>query len=140
MYQKIQIIGHLGNDPQMRYTSTGSAVCNFSVAVNRKYTNSKGEIVKETAWFRVATWGKLAENCNQYLRKGRQVFVEGRLVPDPNTGGPRVYQRNDGTFGASFEVNAITVKFLDNSKASSTNVADEAGDIPAGIIEEDIPF
>ena len=112
MYHTIIIVGNLGKDPEMRYTPSGQAVTNFSVATNRQYAGSDGQTVKETIWFRVSTWGKLAETCNQYLKKGRQVLIEGRLVPDNGTGGPRLWTRQDGTAAASFEVSATTVRFL----------------------------
>ena len=89
MYHKVVIVGNLGGDPELRYTPSGQAVTNFSVATNRTWTDNNGNQQKETVWFRVSTWGKLAEVCNQYLSKGRQVMVEGRLRPDPETGGPR---------------------------------------------------
>ena len=112
MYQKIIIVGNLGRDPEMRYTPQGKPVTNFSVATSRKWTNADGTPGEETVWFRVSAWGKLGEVCNEYLSKGRQVFVEGQLKPDPETGGPRIWTRQDGTAGASFEVFAFTVKFL----------------------------
>lgn len=112
MYHTIIIVGNLGRDPEMRYTPSGQAVTNFNIATNRQYTDSNGQQVKETIWFRVSTWGKTAETCNQYLKKGSKVLVEGRLVPDPATGGPRLWTRQDGTASASFEVSANTVRFL----------------------------
>ncbi len=112
MYHTIIIVGNLGRDPEMRYTPSGQPVTNFNVATNRQYTDSNGQQVKETIWFRVSTWGKQAETCNQYLKKGSKVLVEGRLVPDPATGGPRIYKKQDGTTGSSFEINASTVRFL----------------------------
>ncbi|RJQ07677.1 MAG: single-stranded DNA-binding protein [Dehalococcoidia bacterium] len=72
------VIGHLGRDPEMRYTANGSAVTTFSVATSRRYT-SNGEQREETEWFNVVTWNRLAETCAQYLQKGRLVYVEGRL-------------------------------------------------------------
>lgn len=138
MYHTIIIVGNLGGDPEMRYTPSGQAVTNFSVATNRQYTASSGETVKETTWFRVSTWGRQAETCNQYLRKGSRVLIEGRLNSDQATGGPRTYQRRDGTYGASYEVTANTVKFL------STRAEDEAfqsSDAYNQVSEEDeIPF
>ena len=88
MYHTIIIVGNVGKDPEMRYTPSGQAVTSFSVATNRQYTAGNGEQVKETIWFRVSTWGKTAEVCNQYVKKGSKVLVEGRLTPDKNTGGP----------------------------------------------------
>jgi single-strand DNA-binding protein len=76
---KVMIIGNLGQDPEMRYTPGGRPVTSFSVATTRGWTNSDGERQEETEWFHVVAWGNLAEICKQYLRKGRQVYVEGRL-------------------------------------------------------------
>ena len=126
MYHTIILVGNLGRDPEMRYTPSGQAVTNFSVATNRQYTGSDGQVVKETIWFRVSTWGKNAENCNQFLKRGSKVLVEGRLVPDAGTGGPRIWNRQDGTPSASFEVSAQTVRFL------STRGEDDSGGTPAG--------
>lgn len=75
---KVMIIGHLGRDPEMRYTPSGKPVTGFSVAVSRTFTQD-GERKEETEWFRVSAWNKLAETCSQYLRKGSKVYVEGRL-------------------------------------------------------------
>lgn len=121
-YHTLIIVGHLGKDPEMHYTPAGQAVTNFSVATNRQYavrtsSPSNGETVKETVWFRVSTWGKQAEVCNEYLRKGSLVLVEGRLIPDPNTGRPRIWQGQNGP-GASFEVNASIVRFLTGQEDS----------------------
>ena len=76
---KVMIIGHLGRDPEMRYTPSGKPVTTFSVATSRSWNSSDGERHEETEWFNVVAWGSLAEVCNQHLRKGRQVYVEGRL-------------------------------------------------------------
>jgi single-strand DNA-binding protein len=112
MYQKVIIVGNLGRDPEMRYTPQGKPFTSFSVATNRRWTNADGTPGEETIWFRVSTWGRTAEVCNEYLSKGQQVFVEGRLRPDPETGGPRIWTGNDGIARASFEITAFTVKFL----------------------------
>lgn len=140
MYHTIIIVGNLGRDPEMRYTPSGQAVTNLSVATNRKYTGSDGQQVKETTWFRVSVWGKQAETCSQYLRKGSAVLVEGRLVPDPATGGPRVWQGQSGP-GATFEVSANTVRFLssrgdDDSSHPSSSFS--GNPMPAG--DDEIPF
>jgi len=76
---KMMIIGHLGRDPEMRYTPSGRPVTTFSVATTRSWHSSNGERHEETEWFNVVAWGNLAEICNQHLRKGQQVYVEGRL-------------------------------------------------------------
>jgi single-strand DNA-binding protein len=76
---KLMIIGHLGRDPEMRYTPSGRPVTTFSVATSRSWHSADGERHEETEWFNVVAWGNLAEICNQYLHKGQQVYVEGRL-------------------------------------------------------------
>ena len=120
MYQRLIIIGSLGRDPEMRYTVDGKPVTSFSVAVSDRKD--------ETMWVRVSTWNKLAETCNQYLHKGSKVLVEGRLNQDKNTGAPKVFQKKDGSWGASYEVFADTVRFLNDSGKS-----DDAPD-------DDVPF
>jgi single-strand DNA-binding protein len=135
MYHTIIIVGNLGRDPEMRFTPDGQPVTNFTVATNRQYTHSSGETVKETTWFRVTAWGKQAETCNNYLRKGSKVLVEGRLTPDPETGGPRIWEAN-GKQGASFEVTANIVRFL-----SSRDEMNDTQGSPEGSLEADqIPF
>jgi len=79
---RVQLIGNLGKDPETRYTPKGSKVCAFSVAVTRRYKTADGETKEATDWFNVETWGRLAEICQEYLSKGRLVFVEGRLQTD----------------------------------------------------------
>ena len=111
-YQKITIVGHLGRDPELKYLDNGTAVANFSMATNRVYTTGSGQKVEETTWFRVTVWGRQAESVNQYLSSGRQALVEGRLNPDKETGSPRVFARNDGSYGASYEITADRVVFL----------------------------
>ena len=138
MYHTVIIVGNLGRDPEMRYTGSGQAVTSFSVATNRQYTSSSGEQVKETIWFRVSAWGKQAEICSQYLRKGSKVLVEGRLTPDPATGGPRMWQAQDGQMRTSFEITAQTVRFL-SSRGEVEAGPDDSG-IPASGPEDDIPF
>jgi len=142
MYQTIIIVGNVGRDPEMRYTPSGQAVTSFSVATNRQYTNNNSETIKETVWFRVSAWGKTAETCNQYLKKGSKVLVEGRLTADAKTGGPRIWNAQDGTPRASFEVYAQTVRFLTpRSEADAGAIGAATGmeeTVPAG--DEDIPF
>jgi single-strand DNA-binding protein len=137
-FQTIIIAGHLGRDPEMRYTPAGQAVTNFSLAANRQYTDSSGQAVKETTWFRVSTWGKTAEICNEYLHKGSLVLVEGRLVCDVDTGSPRLYTRQDGSPGTSFEVSASTVRFLSGREGESEPV--NVGNGAAASQHDDIPF
>src|SRR5512135_1471276 len=104
MFHTIIIVGNVGRDPEMRYTPSGQAVTSFTVATSRNYNNQQGQQVKETIWFRVSAWGKQAEIVSQYLKKGSKVLVEGRLTPDLSTGGPKVFTRQDGTSGASYDV------------------------------------
>ena len=144
MYQKLVIIGNLGRDPEMRYMPDGRPVTRLNVATNNVYKDASGQTVKETTWFQVSVFGKQAEACGQYLQKGRMVLVEGRLRPDKQTGGPRIYDKQDGTKGASFEVSALAVKFLGGGQRAEgapvaadeelATVPDTAGD------EEAIPF
>ncbi len=142
MYHTIIIAGNVGKDPEMRYTPSGQAVTSFSVATNRQYTTGNGEQVKETIWFRISTWGKTAEVCNQYVKKGSKVLVEGRLTPDKNTGGPRIWTKQDGSAGASFEVTASTVRFL-SSRGEDGGAPMQGGggfEIAEMPPEDDIPF
>ncbi len=131
MYHKVILIGNLGRDPELRYTPQGTPVTTFTVATNRVYTNGDGEQTQETVWFRVSAWGRLAETCNQYLRRGMRVYIEGRLVPDPNTGGPRLFTRQDGTVGTSFELRAHMVKFLSSRQEMNAPDAAPAASAPA---------
>ena len=138
MYQKIIIAGNLGSDPELRYLPDGTPVTNFSVATNRRW-GSGDEAKEEVTWFRVSVFRGQAEACNNYLLKGRQVIVEGRLRPDDG-GNPRIFTRQDGTAGASFEITAESVRFLGGSgepasqasgqPASHSNPNKEADEIP----------
>jgi len=129
-------------DADMRFSPSGQAVASFSVATNRQYTASSGEQVKETIWFRISAWGKQAEICNQYVKKGMKVLVEGRLTADQGTGGPRIWTGNDGSPRASFEVTAATVRFLSSRGEHDSSVGGgaqmDAGDMLPP--EDDIPF
>jgi single-strand DNA-binding protein len=138
VYHTIIIVGNLGRDPEMRYTPSGQAVTELNVATNHRYTASDGTQVKETSWFRVSVWGKQAETTNQYLRKGSKVLIEGRLRPDPATGGPRTYTRQDGTPGASYEVIANTVRFLSSRGEAEGEMS--LGESGGASGEDDIPF
>lgn len=142
MYHTIIIAGNLGRDPEMRYLPSGQGVCNFNVATSRKYTRGDGEQVDETIWFRISAWGKLAEVCNQYLRQGSKVLVEGTIRPDPASGGPRIWTRQDGTAGASYEVNASTVRFLSSrAEDDAYQRSSSYGAAPTSPEEDDdIPF
>lgn len=123
---KVILVGNLGSDPEMRYTPNGKAVTSFSVATNRRYTTSAGESRDETDWFRISVWGKQAEMCNQFLSKGKQVYVEGRLHA-------RNWEGQDGQTRTSLEVTAERVLFLGRRPAASVP---EEGEIEP----EDLPF
>lgn len=140
-FHTVILVGNVGRDPEMRYTPTGQPVTSFSVATNRQYVNSNGETIKETAWFRVSVWGKQAESCNQYLRKGAKVLVEGRLVPDPSTGGPRLWTGQDGQPRASFEINAQVVRFLSSRSEMESGAGVATLEEETTLTdEENIPF
>lgn len=136
MWHKIIIVGHLGKKPEMRFTPAGQAVTSFSVATSRTYTSGAGEQVKETLWARVSVWGKAAEACNTYLDKGSLVLVEGRLTPDKVTGAPKMWKKDDGSIGTSYDVTAIEVKFLSGKKEGEAHQTQDS-EIP---VETDIPF
>ena len=108
---KVQIIGHLGRDPEMRYTPSGRPVTTFTVAVSRSWNTVDGERHNETEWFNVVAWGNLAEICNQYLRKGSRVYVEGRLQT-------RSWDDTDGQRHSRTEVVANEMMILDSRPGS----------------------
>jgi single-strand DNA-binding protein len=103
---KIMVIGNLGTDPEMRYTPSGHAVTSFRLATTRFYNTPEGERRQETEWFTVVTWDRLAEQCNQYLSKGRRAYVEGRLRS-------RSWEGRDGQVRFVNEIVANRVLFLD---------------------------
>lgn len=105
-FNKIIITGYLGRDPELRHVGQGNSVCNFSIATTEKRNGRGGEAENKTTWFRITAWGKQAELCNNYLAKGRQVMIEGRLSLSE-------YTDRDGNKRASLEVNATDVHFLE---------------------------
>ena len=131
MYQSTVVVGHLGRDPEMRYTADGTPVTSFSVATTRKWTNAEGEPQERTTWFRVTAWRKLAETCNQYLTKGRLVLVEGDVDAsawsDKTSGEPR----------ATIELRARIVRFLGGTEERAETAEEETA---PGAPEEEIPF
>ena len=134
MLNKVMVIGNLGADPEMRYTANGNAVTNFNVASNREYTTGDGERRQETEWFRVVTWNRLAEICSQYLEKGRQVYIEGRLQT-------RSWEGQDGQTRYTTEVIAYEVKFLGGSGSDRREAPPllEPGD-DSPLDADDLPF
>ena len=127
------IIGNLGSEPEMRFTPNGRPVTSFSVATNRRYTTSEGERREETEWFTVVTWGRLAEQCNQFLAKGRLVYVEGRLRT-------HTWEGQDGQRRSRNEIVADRVSFLDKQAVASLP-EEKVEESRVGELEpEDIPF
>jgi len=148
-FNKIIIVGHLGKDPELRYTPQGIAVCNFSMATTEKKRDKAGEMQDITTWFRVTLWRQQAENASKYLTKGRLVYIEGRLQVEEWTD-------RDGNNRHTLEVQGSEMQFLgsgggrseDYSGESSSNDTQFAGptDAPASEFapptkgDEDIPF
>lgn len=120
------IIGRLGRDPEMRYTPSGRPVTNFSVATDRTWTTSSGEQRTETEWFTVVAWSSLAEVCKQYLHKGQQVYIEGRLQT-------RQWEDADGNRRSTTEVVANEMIMLGGTKTQTSNDSDNAEN-------DDFPF
>ncbi len=120
---KVQLIGNLGAEPEMRFTPSGSPVANFNMAVNRSFSDQDGKREEETEWFSVVTWNKLAETCNQFLVKGSQVYVEGRLHT-------RAWDGQDGQKHYRTEVVAGQVIFLNKKVNGENPVPSEPEEIP----------
>lgn len=132
---RVMIIGNLGRDPELRYTQRGTPVCNFTVAVNRPgRTGEDGQRGEdETEWFQVVAWDKLAETCNQYLTKGRKVYVEGRLQT-------RSWEGPDGQKRSRVEVLAQQMVMLDSRASSDGELALAGARSRSGQADEDLPF
>ncbi|MFN2149104.1 MAG: single-stranded DNA-binding protein [Anaerolineales bacterium] len=124
---KLMIIGHLGRDPEMRYTPSGRPVTTFSVATSRSWHSADGERHEETEWFNVVAWGNLAEICNQHLHKGQQVYVEGRLQT-------RRWEDTEGNKHFTTEVVAKEMIMLGDRRDTPSPMDDAAED------EEEMPF
>lgn len=136
---KIILVGRLGKDPEIRYTQSGAGVTNFNLATSENWTDREGQKQERTEWHRVVVWGKMAEVCSQYLQKGRQVYVEGRLQT-------RQWDDKDGNKRYTTEVVANTVQFLDKAGSAQESSDQSMGaPIPAPSndnagMDEDIPF
>jgi single-strand DNA-binding protein len=135
---KVILVGNLGRDPEVRATPSGQSVCNFTLATTERYTDRVGQQRDQTEWHNVVVWGKQADLCGQYLKKGRQVYVEGRLTT-------RQYEAKDGT-GKRYrtEVVAQRVQFLGGRPAAGfDNGVSDFNSVPDGlppVDDEDIPF
>jgi single-strand DNA-binding protein len=141
------LTGNLGKDPLVKYLPSGTPYTTFSVASNHRYKDETGNVIEQTSWFNISAYRKLGDVCQKYLKKGRKVLVRGRVISDRETGGPRVYKRKDGTYGASHELFAEYVEFLDkgegNGSAAAVGEPPEVGEgapIPPPAGEEEIPF
>jgi len=132
---KVILVGNLGRDPEIRYTQQGTAVANFSLATTNRFKNRSGEMEERTEWHRIVAWDKLAEICGQYLAKGRQVYIEGRLQT-------RDWEDKDGNKRSTTEVVAQTMQMLGRREASSSSGASMSSGsepMPDGP-EDEIPF
>ncbi len=114
---KVILVGRLGADPEMKYTTTGTGVCRFNLATSENWTGKDGQKQERTEWHRIIAWAKLGELCNEYLKKGRQAYVEGRLQT-------RSWDDKNGTKRYTTEVVATTIQFL--GSAGERSVASEA--------------
>ena len=157
MFQRVTLIGHVGQDPQMRYTPDGTPVTSFTVATKETISKKKfdgserpcpagwkesynGRNWEVTTWWRVTCWRNLAETVNQYVTKGNQIFVEGIVQGEPTDGTlrPRVWTGNDGVARASFELTARDIKFLGSREAPAWAPMGEPP--PEGFEEDALPF
>ena len=120
MLNKVQIIGRLGRDPELRYSQSGSPVCTLSVATDEGYTDRDGKKVDRTEWHRVVLYSKAAENCNQFLKKGSLVYVEGSLQT-------RKWQDQQGQDRFSMEIKAQRVQFLDKKDGGKPSSSESYG-------------
>ena len=136
---KVMIIGHLGRDPEMRYTPSGKPVTTFTVAVSRSWNSGDGERHTETEWFNIVAWGNLAETCKQYLTKGQLVYIEGRLQT-------RKWEDKEGQKHSSVEVVANEMTMLSERRDGNHNneagaaAPSEEGASPVNNPEGDFPF
>ena len=128
---KVMIIGNLGRNPEMRYTPNGKAVTSFSVATNRTWVNADGQRREDTEWFNVVAWGNLAEICKQYLSKGQQVYVEGRLQT-------RGWEDQDGK--KHYRTELVVNEMIMLGERRSTEAAEEIRREEAGVEGSEFPF
>jgi single-strand DNA-binding protein len=124
---KAILVGNLGRDPELRTTPSGQSVVNFTLATSETWTDKSGERVERTEWHRIVVWGRTAEMCNQYLSKGRTVYVEGRIQT-------REWEDKDGNKRYTTEINANTVNFIGprGSSGSSGSSGGDSGGEPSG--------
>lgn len=131
---KVMLIGNVGSEPEMRFTPNGKPVTTFRLATNHTFTTPEGERREETEWFTVVAWNRLAEQCNQFLNKGRLIYTEGRLRT-------RNWEGQDGQKHYRTEVIASRVSFLDKKGGVPFTEGEKADEAESGDIEpDDIPF
>jgi single-strand DNA-binding protein len=128
---KVMVIGNLGTDPEMRFTPSGNPVTSFSIATSWMSTTPEGERRQETEWFTVVAWSKLAEQCNQFLSKGRRAYVEGRLRT-------RSWEGQDGQRRYRTEIVANRVIFLDRPGVAP--LPEAAEELAEEVQPEELPF
>lgn len=130
---KVMLIGNLGRDPEMRYTPSGRPVTTFSMATNRSWKTSDGERRTETEWFNIVAWGSLAEICNQYLKKGNQVYIEGRLQS-------RSWEDDDNVKHQTTEVVAKEMVMLGDRRKENSDADDDTHEVASENEEDEFPF
>lgn len=130
---KVMIIGHLGRDPEMRYTPSGRPVTTFTVATSRSWNTVDGERHTETEWFNVVAWGNLAEICKQYLIKGQQVYIEGRLQT-------RRWDDKEGNKHSSVEIVANEMMMLGDRRDSNHQASEQEAPEDSSAGEDEFPF
>jgi len=133
---KVILVGNLGSDPEVRYTPSGRAVANFSLATTEKYTNKEGEKEERTEWHRIVAWARLGEICGEYLTKGSKVYIEGRIQT-------RSWEDRDGNKRYTTEIIAQAMQMLGGSKKGGEAVSVEEShpsEEPISIPDDDIPF
>jgi single-strand DNA-binding protein len=130
---KVILIGRLGRDPETRYTAGGQAVCNFSMATDESYKDKSGERQKRTEWHKIVAWGKLAEVCQKYLKKGSLAFIEGKIQS-------REWQDKEGQKRTAVEIIASEMKILDAKKEANAQPSGPQETRSPEITDDDIPF
>lgn len=127
-YDNTIAVGKVGKDAEMRYSPDGTAVTSFSIAVDRSYKKDN-ETIKRTIWYKITVWGKLAEVCKD-VKKGDTIMAIGNLEADWSTGSPRIWNKQDGESGSSFDLKANEIKFLSRKQESQTGKPAEEKEFP----------
>jgi single-strand DNA-binding protein len=133
---KVILVGNLGSDPEVRYTPSGRAVANFSLATTERFTNKEGEKEERTEWHKIVAWARLGEICGEYLTKGSQIYIEGRLQT-------RSWEDRDGNKRYTTEIVAQAMQMLGGSKKGGEVASAEEShpsEEPVSIPDDDIPF